>query len=133
MPGTAHDEGLALVSELAGLVRLARAALSGATTALTKPDGTAEGVPAAEKALAELRDRIEEDATEAPEGCLALVLGVHVGTEVEGLAQLAQRLLAAAWARQGRELFPERVRAPLSGLADSALNLVGQAADVLTA
>ncbi|MER7673992.1 hypothetical protein ABTY61_36805 [Kitasatospora sp. NPDC096128] len=120
----------ALVGELAGLVRLAHAALCGATAALTGPAG-GDGVPAAERALAELRSRIEEDAADTLGGRAGVVLGVHVGCEAEALGQLAQRLLEAAWARRLRDPFDEPLLAPLRAVADSALDSVSRAADVL--
>ncbi|MGA5822842.1 hypothetical protein ACPC54_33895 [Kitasatospora sp. NPDC094028] len=121
-----------LVGELAALVRLAHVALRGVSAVLTGPGSGAEGIPAAEEALAELRERIEEDAVLViPGGPAALVLGVHVGSEAEALGQLAERLLEAAWARQEREPFAERLRTPLRGLADAAVGLVARAADVL--
>ncbi|MGW2248717.1 hypothetical protein ACWCXH_00725 [Kitasatospora sp. NPDC001660] len=131
MPGGGHDAYRALITELAGLVRLAHGALRGATDVLTDPAGGADGIAEAEKALAELRDRIEEDAADTPGGRAAVVVGVHVGTEAEALGQLAQRLLEAAWARQEQEPFGARLCAPLRGLAEAALDLVARAADVL--
>ncbi|MER7754990.1 hypothetical protein [Kitasatospora sp. NPDC097643] len=131
MPGSDDRTGRALVAELAALVRLAHSALHGATAVLTDPERDGGGVPVAEKALAELRARIEEDAAEAPGGRAGIVVGVHVGTEVESLGQLAQRLLEAAWARQEREPVAERLRAPLRGIAHAALDLVERAAAVL--
>ncbi|MBV6696649.1 hypothetical protein KV557_05845 [Kitasatospora aureofaciens] len=131
MPGVGDGSYRALVAELAGLVRLAHTALRGATAPLADPEGAAEGVEAAEKALAELRARIEEDAAGTLGGRAGVVVGVHVGTEAEALGQLAQRLLEAAWVRQQREPFDEWLRAPLGGIADAALDLVARAADVL--
>ncbi|MFJ9696329.1 hypothetical protein [Kitasatospora sp. NPDC101183] len=127
----AEAEYRALVGDLAGLVRLAHAALRGVTAVLAGPEAGHEGIAAAEKALAELRERIEEDAARAPGGQTGLVLAVHVGCQVEALGQIAQRLLEAAWARQEREPFDRRLRTPLNGLAHTALALVGQAADAL--
>ncbi|MFD5467213.1 hypothetical protein ACFWIQ_30965 [Kitasatospora sp. NPDC127059] len=121
----------ALIGELAGLVRLAHAALRGATAALTGPSDGGDGIPAAEKALAELLARIEEDAARAPAGRAGVVVAVHVGCEVEALGRLAERLLEAAWARQEREPFGEELRTPLHGLAGAALDLVARSADVL--
>ncbi|WP_395298222.1 hypothetical protein ACF9IK_35755 [Kitasatospora hibisci] len=121
----------ALIAELAGLVRLAHGALRGATAALVDPVGPGDAIPVAEKALAELRSRIEEDAAGALGGRAGVVVAVHVGTEVEALGQLAQRLLEAGWARQDREALGEHLRIPLGGLADAALELVARAADVL--
>ncbi|MEU9044650.1 MULTISPECIES: hypothetical protein [unclassified Kitasatospora] len=121
----------ALVGELAGLVRLAHTALHGATSVLTDPADGGDGIPSAEKALAELLDRIEEDAAATPAGRAGVVLGVHVGCEVEVLGRLAERLLEAAWARQEREPFGERLLAPLHGLAEAALDVVAQSADIL--
>ncbi|MFE5587980.1 hypothetical protein [Kitasatospora sp. NPDC056531] len=120
-----------LVGELACLVRLAHAALGGATVVLTGSAGGGDGVPAAEEALAELRSRIEEDAAGTLGGRAGTVVGVHVGCEVEDLGQLVQRLLEAAWARQEREPFDERLLAPLREMADAALDLVARAAEVL--
>ncbi|MFJ8625098.1 hypothetical protein ACIRD3_19935 [Kitasatospora sp. NPDC093550] len=128
--GEAGGQG-ALIRELAGLVRLAHTALLGTTAVLTEAANGADGIPAAEKALAELSARIEEDAADTPGGRAGVVVGVHVGCEVEALGRLAERLLAAAWARQEREPFDERLRAPLHGLATTALDLVERAADVL--
>ncbi|MCG6494329.1 hypothetical protein [Kitasatospora sp. A2-31] len=121
----------ALIAELAGLVRLAHEALRGATAALADPVGPGAAVPVAEKALAELRSRIEEDAAGALGGRAGVVAAVHVGTEVEALGQLAQRLLEAGWARREREPVGEHLRRPLCGIADAALETVARAADVL--
>ncbi|MFJ2190612.1 hypothetical protein ACIOJE_22210 [Kitasatospora sp. NPDC087861] len=131
MSGGADGAYRALIGELAALVRLAHTALRGATAVLADPAGGGNGIPAAEKALAELRSRIEEDAAGALGGRAGVVVGVHVGCEVEALGQLVQRLLEAAWARQGRELFGERPLASLHGIADAALGLVARAADAL--
>ncbi|MET8629148.1 hypothetical protein ABZW30_36365 [Kitasatospora sp. NPDC004669] len=131
MPDGAGGGYRALLGELAGLVRLARTALGGATTALTGAEGDGEGIPGAEKALAELRARIEEDTAGTLGGRAEVVVGVHVGCEVEALGQLVQRLLEAAWARQGREPFDDRLLVPLRGIADAALDLVGRAAAAL--
>ncbi|MER5352138.1 hypothetical protein ABT093_17640 [Kitasatospora sp. NPDC002551] len=121
----------ALVDELAALVRLAHAALAGATAVLTDPADGGDGIPAAEKALADLLSRIEEDAAVAPGGRAGTVVAVHVGCEVETLGRLAQRLLEAAWARREREPFDGRLRTPLHGLAGAALDLVARCADIL--
>ncbi|MEU6236988.1 hypothetical protein [Kitasatospora sp. NPDC047058] len=132
MPADAHRAHRALITELAGLVRLAHTALRGATDTLTRPaEEAAAGVRTAEKALAELRARIEEDAAGTLAGPAGVVAGVHVGTEVEALGQLAERLLEVAWSRQERDRVDERLRAPLSGIADTALQLVAEAAGVL--
>ncbi|MFF2625394.1 hypothetical protein ACFVUN_06445 [Kitasatospora griseola] len=116
---------------MARLVRLAAEALDGATAALTAEVGAADGVVRSEKALAELRGRIEEDAGAAPAGLRAVVAGVQVGREVEWLGVLAQRLLEVAWARQDREPFPEQLLTSLRAIAEAAVGLVGRAADVL--
>ncbi|MEE1786684.1 hypothetical protein PUR71_27840 [Streptomyces sp. SP17BM10] len=131
MPSDGHDAYRALITELAGLVRLAHDALRGATAVLTDPAGDTVGIPAAEKALAELRERIEEDAAGAVGGRAGVVAGVHVGTGAEALGQLAQRLLEAAWARQEREPFAPHLRTPLDGIAHAALGVVARAADAL--
>ncbi|MCX5208222.1 hypothetical protein OG689_02680 [Kitasatospora sp. NBC_00240] len=126
------DDGYrALVRELAGLVRLAHTALAGASAVLTDPADIRDGIPAAEKALEELLTRIEEDAALAPGGRAGVVVGVHVGCEVEALGGLAQRLLEAAWSRQERARIGARLRAPLRGLAEATLGLVARSADVL--
>ncbi|WP_404870379.1 hypothetical protein ACI1MP_34130 [Kitasatospora griseola] len=116
---------------MAGLVRLAAEALDGATAALTAEVGAADAAVRSEKALAELRARIEEDAGAAPAGLRAVVAGVQVGREVEWLGVLAQRLLEVAWARQDREPFPEQLLTSLRAIAETAVGLVGRAADVL--
>ncbi|MFD5565038.1 phosphate signaling complex PhoU family protein [Kitasatospora griseola] len=116
---------------MAGLVRLAAEALDGATAALTAEVGAADGAVRSEKALAELRARIEEDAGAAPAGLRAVVAGVQVGREVEWLGVLAQRLLEVAWARQDREPSPEQLLTSLRAIAETAVGLVGRAADVL--
>ncbi|MEU8514637.1 hypothetical protein AB0C76_24020 [Kitasatospora sp. NPDC048722] len=131
MPGGGDDAYRVLITELAGLVRLAHGALLGATAVLTDPTGDTGGIPAAEKALAELHDRIEEDAAGTFGGRAEVVVGVHVGTGAEALGQLAQRLLEVAWARQERAPFDERLRTPLGGIADTALDVVARAADAL--
>ncbi|MFE6867250.1 hypothetical protein ACFVFS_11865 [Kitasatospora sp. NPDC057692] len=120
-----------LVEELAGLVRLAHTALDGVTAVLVEPDGGGDGIAVAEKALGELLARVEEDAAAMPGGRAGVVVGVHVGCEVEALARLAERLLEAAWARQERAPFDERLRSPLRGLAGAALDLVARSADAL--
>ncbi|MFD0277420.1 hypothetical protein ACFVHB_26410 [Kitasatospora sp. NPDC127111] len=122
----------ALIAELAGLVRLAHTALRGATVTLTHPaEEAAAGVRTAEEALAELRARIEEDAAGTRAGRAGVVAAVHVGSEVEALGELAERLLEAAWSRQEREPVVERLRTPLCGIAGAALELVAAAAEVL--
>ncbi|GGQ88552.1 hypothetical protein [Kitasatospora griseola] len=132
MSDTGVGELRAFVGELADLVRLAAEALDGATAALTAEVGAADGVVRSEKALAELRGRIEEDAGAAPAGVRAVVAGVQVGREVEWLGVLAERLLEVAWARQqDREPFPEQLLTSLRAIADAAVGLVGRAADVL--
>ncbi|MFD4656879.1 hypothetical protein ACFWP2_14780 [Kitasatospora sp. NPDC058444] len=131
MPDGADGGYRALVGELAALVRLAHTALSGVTAVLTDPADDGDGIPAAEKALAELLVRIEEDAAATPGGPAGVVVGVHVGCEVEALEQLARRLLEAAWARQEREPLDDRLRAPLHGIANAALDLVARSADAL--
>ncbi|MFI9785166.1 hypothetical protein ACIHEI_16915 [Kitasatospora sp. NPDC051984] len=131
MSDAGDGELLDLVGELAALVRLAAEALDGATAALMVEVGAAGAVVRSEKALAELRGRIEEDAGALPAGLRAVVVGVQVGREVEWLGVLAQRLLELAWARQDREPFSERLRTPLRGIAEAAVGLVRRAADVL--
>jgi hypothetical protein len=131
MSGVDVREYRALIGELAGLVRLAGTALDGASAALLDPADAGDGVAVAEKALAELRGRIEDAAATAPEGPSAALVGVHVGTAVEGLGRLAQRLLEVAWSRRGGEPFPGRVAVPLHGLADVALSLIPRAGAVL--
>ncbi|MBO1414074.1 hypothetical protein [Streptomyces sp. FH025] len=121
----------ALIGELAALVRLAHTALVGTTAVLTGPATDVDGVPEAEKALADLRSRIEEDAAGTLGGPAGVVVGVHTGCAVEALGQLVERLLEAAWARQEREPFGERLLAPLRGIADASLALVARAADSL--
>ncbi|MGW2374295.1 hypothetical protein [Kitasatospora sp. NPDC001683] len=121
----------ALVGELADLVRLAHSALRGATAVLTDPATAPEAIAPAEKALAELRARIEEDAATALGGRAGVVVGVHVGCELEALGQLVQGLLEAAWTRQEREPYGDRLLAPLRGIAQAALDLVARAADAL--
>ncbi|MFJ9770883.1 hypothetical protein ACIRVF_06540 [Kitasatospora sp. NPDC101157] len=121
----------ALVGELAGLVRLVHTALCGATAVLTDPAAGHDAIATAERALAELRTRIEEDATTALDGRPGVVVGIHVGCEVEALGQLVQRLLGAAWARQEREPYGDRLLAPLRGIAGAALELLSRAADAL--
>ncbi|MFE7189553.1 hypothetical protein [Kitasatospora sp. NPDC057541] len=121
----------ALVDELAALVGLAHTALGGVTAVLMEPDDGEDGIAIAEKALGELLARVEEDAAATPGGRAGVVVGVHVGCEVEALAQLTRRLLEAAWARQERGAFVERLRDPLRGLAGAALDLVARSAGVL--
>ncbi|MFB7470746.1 hypothetical protein [Kitasatospora sp. NPDC056184] len=131
MSDGAEAGGRALVDELAGLVRLAHTALGGVTAVLVDPAGGGDGIAVAEKALGELLARVEEDAAATPGGRAGVVVGVHVGCEVEALARLAERLLEAAWARQERGAFAEWLRPPLRGLAGAALALVARSADVL--
>ncbi|MEV7119213.1 hypothetical protein [Kitasatospora griseola] len=131
MSDTGVGELRAFVGELAGLVRLAAEALDGATAALTAEVGAADGAVRSEKALAELRGRIEEDAGAASAGLRAVVAGVQVGREVEWLGVLAERLLEVAWARQDREPFPEQLLTSLRAIAEAAVGLVARAADVL--
>ncbi|MFH9347688.1 hypothetical protein [Kitasatospora sp. NPDC017646] len=123
----------ALVGELADLVRLAHCALRGATAVLTDPAADHHAITAAETALAELHARIEEDAATALGGRPGVVVGVHVGCEVESLGQLVQRLLEAAWARQEREPYGDRLLGPLRGLAETSLDLVARATHALEA
>ncbi|MFI6985942.1 hypothetical protein ACIBSV_46300 [Embleya sp. NPDC050154] len=127
-----------LVADLAGMIRLAHKALTEATAALLDiADTAAECTTAAEKALYELREEIEDDASAVLSGGLpaadprAIVVGVHVGTDVECLATLARQLVELAWARQSRRPLPARLRLPLRGMGNLALTMVGKAGGVL--
>lgn len=122
-----------LLGDLAGMVRLAHRALSGATEALL---ATAADATAAEKALYELREEIEDDASAllregVSAGPGAIVVGVHVGTDVECLAALARQVIELARARQSSAPLPDRLRLPLRGMGDLALNMVGRAGATL--
>ncbi|WP_198042205.1 PhoU domain-containing protein [Kitasatospora azatica] len=100
---------------------------------------TLEGAAmAAEKALSELRERIEEDAAGVLRGGSpkvsdrhAIVVGVHVGSEVECLADLVEQLLRLAWSRQSTAPWPDRLRVPLHGMGAVALAMLAKAADLL--
>ncbi|MFI6845205.1 hypothetical protein OG535_05730 [Kitasatospora sp. NBC_00085] len=127
-----------LLGDLAAMIRLAHKALGEATGALLDTaDTAAENATAAEKALRELREEIEDDASAVlPDGSPtadlhAIVVGVHVGTDVECLAALARQLVELAWARQAGQPLPARLRLPLRGMGNLALNMVGKAGDVL--
>ncbi|WP_331767963.1 hypothetical protein [Embleya sp. NBC_00896] len=138
MSDTGQYRSRRLVADLAGMVRLAYKALGEATAALLDiADTAAENATAAEKALYELREEIEDDASVVPaDGSptvdpRAIVVGVHVGTDVECLAALARQLVELAWARQSRQPLPSRLRLPLQGMGNLALTMVGKAGDVL--
>ncbi|MFJ6140690.1 PhoU domain-containing protein [Kitasatospora sp. NPDC092286] len=140
MAGNGRDGQRRLTGEPAELVRLAGAAMSEVMDGLTGSAAVAEGATAADKALAELRERIEEDAAGVLPGRTAqrsdrhtIVVGVHVGTEVECLADLAEQLLRLAWSRQSAEPWPERLRLPLRGMGEVVLVMLAKAADTLEA
>ncbi|BFV55365.1 hypothetical protein KCMC57_up04690 [Kitasatospora sp. CMC57] len=129
-----------LLGDLAGMIRLANKALGEATAALLDAaDDAAEKATAAEKALHELREEIEDDASAVlPDASptadpRAIVVGVHVGTDVECLAALTRQMVELAWARQSRQPLPPRLRLPLRGMGNLARTMVGQAGDVLEA
>ncbi len=135
MPETGQYRSGRLVGDLAGMIRLVREALGGATAALL--DTAADSATTAEKALYELREQIEADASAVlPDGSpaadlRAIVVGVHVGTGVECLAALARQLVELAWARQSKQPLPARLRLPLRGMAGLALTMVDKAGEAL--
>ncbi|MGC0314498.1 hypothetical protein [Kitasatospora acidiphila] len=147
MTGNERDAHGRLIGELADLVRLASTALSEVADGLTVPQPPAggthagtleEGVTAAEKALSELRERIEEDAAGVLRNSSlqvsdrhAIVVGVHVGTEVECLADLVELLLRLAWSRQSAARWPDRLRVPLHGMGTVVPAMLAEAADLL--
>ncbi|MFI6445686.1 PhoU domain-containing protein [Kitasatospora sp. NPDC050543] len=138
MSETGQDRSGRLLGDLAGMIRLAHTALGEATAALLDTaDTAAENATAAEKALYELREEIEDDASAllldgSPTADLrTIVVGVHVGTDVECLAALARQLVALAWARQSGQPMPARLRLPLRGMGNLALTMVAMAGDVL--
>jgi phosphate uptake regulator len=127
-----------LTGELAELVRLAGTALSEVTDGLTGAATLEGGVTAAEKALSELREQLEEDAAGVLPGGSppawerpAVVVGVHVGTEVECLADLAEQLLRLAWSRQSAGPWPDWLRTPLRGMGRLVVAMLAKAADAL--
>ncbi|GAA1222046.1 hypothetical protein GCM10009665_10330 [Kitasatospora nipponensis] len=147
MSGNEQEARGRLSDELADLVRLASTALGEVAAGLTvsrsragdTPVGSLEGgATAAEKALSELRERIEEDAAGVLPGRspqvsdrYAIVVGVHVGTEVECLAELVELVLRLAWSRQSAAPWPEPLRGPLHGMGGVVGAMLAEAADLL--
>jgi hypothetical protein len=105
---------------------------------LDEPVDAAERSRAATQAISVLRGTMEEDAGVAVSGTALLgpelrpvVLGAHIGTEVEGIADVGVQLVELARLRRGRPPLPARLRAPLQGMASGVLVLVAAAGEVL--
>jgi phosphate transport system protein len=121
---------------MAELAALAQSALERATGALLDPEEhAADQLTAADRELHELLDGIEETAAEQSVADLrALVAGVHLGNELESVADLVRRIESLAWTRheQGAPL-PARLRLPLRALGSAALGLLDGAGTALAA
>ncbi|MEV6208068.1 hypothetical protein [Kitasatospora sp. NPDC051914] len=92
----------------------------------------------AERALQPLESAIEEDAAALlarhdpePRGTGALLAEVHLGADVQQLAELARRIGEIAWVRRSRGPLPEDLRAVLRPTASLALAMLDRAAGAL--
>ncbi|AUY47748.1 hypothetical protein [Streptomyces sp. CB01881] len=91
-----------------------------------------------ERELRALREALEEDASSllgVPVGALPgtgeVVAAVHIGGDLQQLAELAGQIGEIASARRARGPLPEGLRTPLLGLGDLALAMVAGAAGAL--
>lgn len=122
-----------IADRLAVALQEARAALSRATAVLLGEEADGD-MAAAGQALHELRGEIEE-LVPAPSGTSvsshirATVTVVHVGGDLERLAELTQQIAEIAWSRQRRRPLPEHVRSAVETMSGRVLALVDRAGE----
>ncbi|MEU1823142.1 hypothetical protein ABZ502_12040 [Streptomyces abikoensis] len=124
---------------VAGLLRLARTALSQATTVLFQPTVKGEKKMAAvDRALGELWQEAEDLATAGlatgadQNGDIRTVItDMYVGEDVGRMGVLARQVGDIAWARQTKPPLPGPVREAVRGIGEDCLALVGGAQDAV--
>lgn len=127
MHGDEHRPGW-IAGRLAAALREARAALD-RTTAVLLGDEPEDGMKAAGHALHKLREGVE-DLVPAPSGTTppshmhATVVEVHVGGDLERLAELTQQIADIAWSRQARASLLGHVRPAMKEMSDGVLALI---------
>ncbi|WP_354638819.1 hypothetical protein [Kitasatospora camelliae] len=124
---------------MARMAALVHTALGRATAGLLEAEATqAADLTAADRALHELLDEIEDSAAAAPTRDPAtpadlrrLVADAHLGDDFEGLAVLIRHIAGIAWARHDSGPLPARLRLPLRTIAGTALGTVAAAGEAL--
>jgi len=117
------------------MLRMAEAALVCATAVLFggRP-AAADSMTAADRALHELRDEMEDQATALLGGdssaaldMRTVVTGVHVGRDLEHMADLTRQIAEIAWSRLPERPFPARLSSLVEDISRTALAMMGQA------
>lgn len=128
-----------LTGRLAVVLRDVRMALSRATGVLFGAEEAAENeMRAAEQALHELRAESEEltpagavfSASEAP-SVGATVAVVHLGGDIERLAELTRQIAEIAWSRRSKQPLPGQLGSVAREMSDNVLSLVARAAEAV--
>jgi hypothetical protein len=114
-------------------LRAARAALGRATAVFLGDEGD-DGMKAAGQALHELRGEIEElvpdpSALPAASHTRTTVAVVHLGGDLERLADLTQQIAEIAWSRQSSRPLPEHLRSAVEAMSGEVLGLVERAGE----
>jgi phosphate transport system protein len=128
-----------LTGQLAVVLRDVRMALSRATGVLFGAAEDAENdMAAAEQALHAARAESEEltpagavsSPSEAP-SIGATVAVVHLGGDIERLAELTQQIAEIAWSRRSKEPLPGQLGSVTREMSDNALSLVARAGEAV--
>lgn len=115
-----------IADRLAAGLLVARTALSRATAVLLGHEAD-DDMSDVVRALHELRGEIEELAPSGPADVRATIALVHLGGDLERLAELTQQIAEIAWALRSRRPLPEHVVSELATMSDGVLALVERA------
>jgi phosphate uptake regulator len=140
MTGSGCRRLTSLTAELAEQVRLVHRAIGEACVALLGARGvTAAHAQAAVRTLAGLCHEIEQDGSTVAarnqmgtaQDVRATVLGAHVGTAVEDLAEVVRQLVELAWQRRHRLPLSPQLRTPLQKMSQIVLQMLADTAQAL--
>jgi phosphate transport system protein len=115
-----------IADRLAVALRAARTALGRATGVLLGHEAD-EGMKAAARALHELRREIEELEPARRTDVRSTVAVVHLGGDLERLAELTQQIAGIAWACRSRRPLPGHIASEVAAMSDGVLALVERA------
>jgi phosphate transport system protein len=123
-----------ITDHLTVTLRTARTALSRSTAVLLGHEADV-GMKAAEQALHELREEIEELMPAVPSGpapspdIRTTVAVVHVGGDLERLAQLTQQIAEIAWSRHRGRPLPRHLAPAFGKMSGGVLDMVERAGE----